>query len=111
MRRDRDFLRDILHAARLAISYTAGLSAGEFLRHTQVQDAVIRRIEIIGEASRRISEPTKVAYPDLPWRKMNGMRNLMIHEYDRVDLGAVWETVQDDLPKLVRRLEQISSEP
>jgi len=107
MRRDRDYLRDILEAARLAVSYTAGMSAGDFVRSVQTQDAVIRRIEIIGEASRRISDSTKTEYSELPWRRLYRMRNLMIHEYDRVDLGAVWETVQNELPKLILRLEEI----
>ena len=104
MQRDQVYLLDILEAARLAVSYVQGVQVDDFLVNTQLQDSVIRRIEIIGEAARRVSEQTKAAHPDLPWREMVGMRNLMIHEYDDVDLWAVWETVQNDLPGLIARL-------
>ena len=104
MQRDQVYLLDILEAARLAVSYVQGVQVDDFLVNTQLQDSVIRRIEIIGEAARRVSEQTKAAHPDLPWREMVGMRNLMIHEYDGVDLWVVWETVQNDLPGLIARL-------
>ena len=66
-----------------------------------------RRLEIIGEAARRISKETQAAYSDLPWSDMVGMRNIMIHEYDDVDLVIVWETVNNDLPPLIDALEKI----
>jgi uncharacterized protein with HEPN domain len=78
-----------------------------FLREVQIQDAVIRRIEIIGEAARRVSDETKATYPDIPWKEMAGMRNLMIHDYDNVDLSIVWQTVQKDLPFLIGRFESL----
>ncbi|HLG30832.1 MAG TPA: HepT-like ribonuclease domain-containing protein, partial [Candidatus Brocadiales bacterium] len=71
------------------------------------QDAVIRRIEIVGEAARRISEETQNGFPGLPWNEIIGMRNVMIHEYDDVDLAIVWETVKNDLPPLIESLEDI----
>ncbi|MCZ7380616.1 MAG: DUF86 domain-containing protein [Candidatus Methanoperedens sp.] len=61
----------------------------------------------MGEAARRISEETQAAYPDLPWSDMVGMRNIMIHEYDDVDLVIVWETVNNDLPPLIDALEKL----
>ena len=79
----------------------------EFFSNTQYQDAVIRRIEIIGEAARRISEETQAAYPEIPWSDLISMRNVMIHEYDDIDIGIVWETVINDLPLLVDSLENI----
>jgi len=104
MPRDQVYLLDILQAARLAVSYVEGVQAEAFLRDTRLQDSVIRRIEIIGEAARRVSEQMKSSHPELPWEEMVGMRNLMIHEYDDVDLGIVWETVQNDLPGLIVRM-------
>jgi uncharacterized protein with HEPN domain len=109
MQRDREFLLDILEAAKLAVSYVGEKSKEDFLKDIQCQDAVIRRFEIIGEASRRISEDTQAASPDLPWGEMVGMRNVMIHEYDDVDLSVVWETVKNDLPPLIDLLERILS--
>jgi uncharacterized protein with HEPN domain len=63
--------------------------------------------EIIGEATRRDSAETKAAHPDIPWREMTGMRNMMIHGDDDVDLRLVWKTVRHDLPQLIARIESL----
>ncbi len=105
MDRDRAHLIDVLEAAKLAISYTRNKTEHEFLEDVQCQDSVIRRLEIIGEAARRISEKTCAAHPELPWSEMIGMRNILIHEYDDVDLSIVWRTVLTELPHLVAKLE------
>lgn len=107
MQRDREYLLDILEAAKLAIEYIGEKTREEFFSDSQCQDAVIRRLEIIGEAARRISEETRTAYPDLLWSDMVSMRNVMIHEYDDVDLVIVWETIKNDLPQIVDSLEKI----
>jgi uncharacterized protein with HEPN domain len=107
MKRDEIYLLDILEAAKLAISYVENVSKEEFMRNVQCQDSVIRRIEIIGEAARRVSEKTKVTRSDIPWSEMMGMRNLMIHDYDGVDLKIVWDTVQRDLPRLIELIEPL----
>lgn len=107
MQRDKEYLLDILEAAKLALAYVDKKSREEFFNDTQCQDAVIRRLEVIGEAARRISEETRAVIPDLPWSDMIGMRNVIIHEYDDVDMVIVWETVHDDLPTLVDALEKI----
>ena len=107
MSRDSTYLLDIYKAAKLAIQYLNGKTKEEFFRDIQCQDAVIRRLEIIGEAAGRISESTTTKLPDLPWKKMISMRNIVIHEYDDVDLTIVWETVQFDLPNLIASLEPV----
>ena len=107
MQRDRIYLSDILDAARLAVSYLDGVEMEAYIHNVQLQDSVIRRVEIIGEASRRISEETKAAHPNIPWREMIGMRNFMIHEYDDVDVWVVWETVRYDLPQLITQIASI----
>jgi uncharacterized protein with HEPN domain len=107
MQRDKAYILDILEAAKLAITYVGKKTKEEFLNDLQCQDAVIRRLEIIGEATRRISEETKGAFQNLPWYEMVGMRNVMIHDYDGVDMVIVWETVQNDLPSLISALESI----
>jgi uncharacterized protein with HEPN domain len=75
-----------------------------------VQDAVIRCIEIIGEASSNIPKKITVKYPDIPWSKMRGMRNLGIHEYFGVDLNITWKTIRTSLPKLKPQIEDILKE-
>jgi len=104
MPRDTEHLLDILGAAKLAAAYASGKTKAEFLADRQCQDAVIRRLEIIGEAARRISPATRAGLPHLPWTAMVAMRNLMIHEYDDVDLEVVWDTVQNYLPTLIQSI-------
>ena len=79
----------------------------EFYGDIQCQDAVVRRIEIIGEAARRVSTEMRVQYPEIEWREMTSMRNLVIHEYDVVDIGQVWDTVRNKLPSLIEKLIKI----
>jgi uncharacterized protein with HEPN domain len=107
MARDDAYLVDILDAARLALAYVSDKTKEEFDNDIQCQDAVMRRLEIIGEAARRASEQTKAASAYLPWSAMINMRNVLIHEYDAIDLPIVRDTVQNDLPALVAALEKI----
>ena len=111
MQRDIGYLLDILEAARLASGYVLGKTKEEFLRDSQCQDAVIRRLEIIGEAARRISQPTRARISQIPWAAMIGMRNLITHEYDDVDLQVVWDTVQEHLPSLIQAIEPLVPPP
>jgi uncharacterized protein with HEPN domain len=93
------------------LGYVLGKTKEEFLRDSQCQDAVIRRLEIIGEAARRISQPTRARISQIPWAAMIGMRNLIIHEYDDVDLQVVWDTVQEHLPNLIQAIEPLVPPP
>lgn len=105
--RDAGYLLDILNAARAAQNYIQNCSFGVFLEDPQRQDAVIRRLEIIGEAAKRVSPQTKKTYHSFPWEQMVGIRNVLIHDYDNVDLDIVWDTVTKDPPALVQELEEI----
>lgn len=107
MPRDVAALTDILNSARIALSYVVDLDESAFESDMQAQDAVVRRLEIIGEAARRVSESTRQMRSHLPWPQMIGMRNFVIHQYDVVDLKIVWSTVRNDLPGLITELEQI----
>ena len=107
MQRDIGYFCDILDSARLAVEYLERISFEEFIKSTAIQDAVIRRIEIIGEAANRISEQSRNKNDHLPWTEMKGMRNLLIHEYDEIDLKEVWNTVKNDLPALLKEIEKI----
>jgi uncharacterized protein with HEPN domain len=107
MARDDAYLVDILDAAKLALAYVSDKTKAEFDRDIQCQDAVIRRLEIIGEAARRVTEQTRAKFPLLPWNAMMNMRNVLIHEYDDVDLPIVWDTVRNDLPPLIAELKKI----
>ena len=107
MSRDDTYLVDILESAKIAWDYVFDKKWDEFYEDVQCQDAVVRRIEIIGEAARRVSQETRDKYPQIPWREMTSMRNLVIHEYDVVDINQVWDTVQNKLPPLIEELTKI----
>jgi uncharacterized protein with HEPN domain len=105
--RDNSYLLDILIASRNAISFTHNLTYEEFLESVLHQNAVIRPLEIIGEAAGNISEETQSQNPQIPWTLMIGMRNRLIHDYMDVDLQVVWDTIQNDLPFLIGLIEPL----
>lgn len=107
MSRDTAYLLDILDSSRLAVRYLSDADKAAFFKNLERQDAVIRRLLIVGEAARRVSEETRRQLPDLPWSGMIAMRNFMIHEYDDVDLKVVWDTVHNDLPPIIEALEKM----
>jgi uncharacterized protein with HEPN domain len=99
-------LKDILEAACLIALYLKGVSEADFLANREKQDAVIRRIEIIGEATAHLTEMTRQAIPELPFRKMRGMRNIVAHDYSNVDLKIVWEVGVVHIPGIRTALER-----
>jgi uncharacterized protein with HEPN domain len=90
--------------------YTYQLSKEEFLSNFMIQDAVVCNLEIIGEASRNIPANIKEAFPDIPWRSINAMRNKLVHEYFRVDAETVWNVVQLDLEDLKKYANSLLSD-
>jgi uncharacterized protein with HEPN domain len=107
MWRDDSVLLDMLIHARRARKFAAESSWDSFQSDDLIQDAVLRALEVLGEAARRVSEETRSAHPEIPWISIIGMRNAILHEYFRVDLRRVWGTVQDDLPGLIAVLEEL----
>jgi uncharacterized protein with HEPN domain len=103
-------LRDILEAARLIAAYIKDTPAANFQTDTEKQDAVIRRIEIIGEATAHLTEETRRAIPKLPFRKMRGMRNIVAHNYANVDVRIVWEVATVHVPEVRAVLEGFFAE-
>lgn len=96
-----EYLRHIIDAVARIRSYTAGLSEDDFLRSSLVQDAVIRNLEVIGEACRNIlphHADFAASHGDVPWRSPYEMRNALTHGYFSIDLGWTWTTIQGDLP-------------
>ena len=105
MERGQIYLLDILRAAEWALKHVEGMELEQFLADVKTQDSVIRRLEMIGEAARRVSESTRTRISTVPWQRLVSMRNFLIHDYDNVDLSIVWDTVQTDLPSLISALE------
>jgi len=103
-------LGELLEAAELAARYTAGLTFDDFAANSEKQDAVVRRLVVIGEAVKGLPEPFRARYPEVPWRSIAGARDVLVHEYFRVDLELAWEMVQHDLPELARNVRRILTE-
>jgi uncharacterized protein with HEPN domain len=106
-RDDNVYLHHIMDAIELIEDYTREMSENEFLTNSMAHDAVVRQIEIIGEAARNISDEFQGKYPELPWAKMVGIRNKITHEYFNVNYAIVWDTVKDDLPSLKKSIKKI----
>lgn len=106
-RTDRDFLSDIREAIRRIAAYTAGMTYEVFLTDTKTQDAIIRNLEIIGEATKKLSEGLRAKYPDVPWKSMTAARDRLTHHYFGVNLDIVWQIVTAELPKVASQLEKI----
>ncbi|MHA1239010.1 MAG: HepT-like ribonuclease domain-containing protein [Candidatus Odinarchaeia archaeon] len=104
---DTVFLKHILDAINLIEEYLKDKKYNEFKNNRMLQDAIIREIEIIGEAASKISMELRNKYSDIPWRQIVGMRNKLIHGYFGIDLDAVWDTVIKDIPPLKRKLQEI----
>ena len=103
MKREReyvDYLKDILDAIEKTEQFTEGMAFERFSSDYKTRFAVIRALEIIGEASKKIPETVKRQNPDLPWREMAGIRDILIHEYFGLNLQVIWKTLKEDFPKL-----------
>lgn len=108
MRRDdASYLLDMLVAARDAVVFADGLSFSEFARDQRTQLAILKCVEIVGEAASRVGAETREAHPSFPWREIVGMRNRLAHAYFEIDLRLVWDTVRNDLPPLIVQLEPL----
>ena len=101
---DSVYLAHILDAIHQIEIYTAGLDYDQFLEIRLVQDGVIRQLEIIGEASRNLSVDFQTQHPETPWPAIISLRNRLIHAYFEVNLGVVWDILQNDIPSLKRNV-------
>ena len=104
MKKDEAFLKHILDAISDIEKFSKSVTKAEFLANKEKQYAVLRALEIMGEASKNLSEQFKQKHSEVPWKDVAGMRDKLIHGYFGVELELVWETIKDELPKLKRQI-------
>lgn len=105
-----DYIRDILNSIEEVEDFTEGLTYDEFVEDRKTINAVIRSLEIIGEATKNIPDSIRNDYPEIPWKSMAGMRDNLIHEYSGVDLGIVWKTIQNNIAEVKPKIEQMEQQ-
>lgn len=104
MDRDSNYKAHILDSIAEIEKYTAGMTEQDFDEYSMAQSAVIRQLEVIGEASKRLSDDFKQKYPALPWKEIAGFRDKVIHHYTEVDMVVIWSIIKKDLPLLKAEL-------
>jgi uncharacterized protein with HEPN domain len=102
-----DYLRDMLENAELALDFVQGMEYDEFFEDEKSRYAVVRALEVIGEAARQIPDEVRKANSQIPWREITAMRNKLMHEYFGANMKVVWKTVQEDLPVIIQNLKKI----
>ena len=102
------YIKDMLDSAKQIVRYCRSYDRAKFARSKLVQDAVVRNLEIIGEAAGKLTSDFGNKNPDLPIREAIGMRNLLVHDYNYVDVDEVWKVVKEDLPTLIKQLEKLN---
>ena len=105
--RDLSSVADILVAARLVQMFVVGADRDTFETDLMRQSAVMRQLEIIGDATKRLSEAFRGSHPEIPWRQMAEMRDILIHDYDDVDLDEVWNVATISIPELIQQIEPL----
>ncbi|MBI3302044.1 MAG: DUF86 domain-containing protein [Deltaproteobacteria bacterium] len=108
MSRDSTTLLDMLKAARLVVEFKGGMNKIAFLEDPKTQSAILHQLLILGEAAKRLSTEFRTQHKRIPWKKIAGMRDKLIHEYEDVDLDAVWKTARSDIPHLIALLEPLA---
>ncbi|HIK29813.1 MAG TPA: DUF86 domain-containing protein [Oscillatoriales cyanobacterium M59_W2019_021] len=107
MPRDLESLIDIEQAARRILRFTDGVDRSNLEADEEKIPAILYPITIIGEATKRLSDQIRQQNPEIPWRSLAGMRDVIVHEYDQIDLNVVWDVVQNKIPELLNRLKPL----
>ena len=105
----RVFLTDMRKACEKVVAYTQQVTREQFLSDEKTFDAVLRNVEIIGEAAKHIPDDIRAQHPNIPWRNIAGLRDVVIHDYFGLDTELIWDIVSREVPELLHQLQQVSS--
>lgn len=104
------FIEHVMECIGLIEKYTEGKTEEDFFNSTQLQDSIVRRIEVIGEAVKNLPKDFRDSHPEVQWQEIAGMRDILIHGYFGIDLDLTWEVVKTDIPDLKRKISRIKEE-
>jgi len=107
MSRDQESILDIIESIKLILHYVEGVNQESLAANYEKQDAILRRITIIGEATKRLSPEFRQKHSDIPWKKIAGMRDVITHDYDEIDLTEIWTVITESIPELLKYLENL----
>jgi uncharacterized protein with HEPN domain len=104
----RDYINDLTEACEDILSFTKGMSYSDFASDKKTINAVIRSLEVIGEATKKLPASFRSNYPDMPWKQMTGMRDKLIHDYFGIDIQMVWQAVEKHIPHILALIREIT---
>ncbi|WP_103666776.1 DUF86 domain-containing protein [Pseudanabaena sp. BC1403] len=107
MSRDQEAIIDITESIKLILQYMTGIDQEALAVNYEKQDAILRRVTIIGEATKRLSQEFRQNHPAIPWKKIAGMRDVITHDYDEIDLTEIWTVITENIPELLKYLENL----
>jgi uncharacterized protein with HEPN domain len=110
MHRDDATLLDIAHAAKRVLLYAADLQKSSLMADDEKQSAILYQVIVLGEATKRLSSEFCSRHPEIPWKEIAGMRDILIHQYDRINLETLWDVIHQDIPQLLSFLQPLLPE-
>lgn len=110
MSRDNASLLDIVNAAKRVLKFTEGFDKSTLAANEEKQSAILYQVIVIGEATKRLSLEFRTQHPEIPWKDIAGMRDILAHQYDRINLNTLWDVIQNDVPELLALLEPLLSD-
>lgn len=107
MSRDKASILDIVNAAKRVLLFAEGLDKSTLATNEEKQSAILYQVIVIGEATKRLSLEFRAQHPAIPWKDIAGMRDILVHQYDRINLNSLWNVIQTDIPELLELLEPL----
>ncbi len=109
MSRDKASLLDMINATQRILQFTEGIDKSDLEKNEEKQSAILYQIIVMGEATKRLSLEFRAQYPEIPWREIAGMRDILTHQYDRINFNTLWDVIQVEIPELLALLQPIFS--